>query len=123
MSRDYLKEASGIIFGDKVFLGQLAEKNPDQVIGNLLAVIAKANEPMQAMVRKAAAHVLGQIGELRSLKQLKQSFENEAADGIKDAMIASMTAIKLAPSPQHTQSERCRIIEDVYNNRRLADST
>ena len=121
MSRDYLKEASDIIFGNKVSLGQLAEENPDQVVGNLLAVIAKANKPMQAMVRKAAAYGLGQIGEPRSLKQLKTFFENETADGVRDAMIASMTAIKLAPTPQHTQSERCQLIDDVYHNRKPAD--
>jgi hypothetical protein len=121
--RDYLQEASDVIFGNKISLGEVAEVNPDQVIGNLLGAIAKARNPMQAMIRKAAAYGLGQIGEPKSMKQLRQFFENEPADGVRDAMIASMTAIKLAPTPQHTPLERRRIIEDVYKNRRPADWT
>lgn len=101
--RDYLKEASDIIFGNKVsLLGEAVAVNPDQVVGNLLGAIARARNPMQSMIRKAAAYGLGQIGEPRSMKQLKEFFENESADGVKDAMIASMTAIKLAPTPTHT---------------------
>jgi hypothetical protein len=121
MPRDYLKEASDVIFGNKVSLVEAAEVNPDQVVGNLLGAIAKARNPMQAMIRKAAAYGLGQIGDPRSMKQLRQFFDSESADGVKDAMIASMTAIKLAPTPQHTQLERRQIIEDVYNNRRPPD--
>ena len=119
--RDYLKEASDVIFGNKVSLGPAVEVNPDQVIGNLLGAIARARNPMQSMIRKAAAYGLGQIGEPKSMKQLREFFENESADGVRDAMLASMTAIKLAPTPQHTQSERCKIIDDVYHNRRPAD--
>ena len=119
--RDYLKEASDVIFGNKVSLAEAAEVNSDQVVGNLLGVIAKARNPMQAMIRKAAAYGLGQIGEPKSMNQLKQFFGQEPADGVRDAMIASMTAIKLAPAPQYTQSERCQIIDDVYKNRRPAD--
>ena len=119
--RDYLKEASDIIFGNKVSLGEAVEVNPDQVVGNLLGAIARARNPMQSMIRKAAAYGLGQIGEPKSMKQLREFFENESADGVRDAMLASMTVIKLAPAPQHTQSERCKIIDDVYHNRRPAD--
>lgn len=53
VSRDYLKEASDVIFGNKISLTELLEVNPDQVVGNLLGVIAKARNPMQAMIRKA----------------------------------------------------------------------
>ncbi len=119
--RDYLKEASDVIFGNKISLASELEARPDQVVGNLLGVIAKARNPMQSMIRKAAAYGLGQIGEPRSMKQLREFFEHESADGVRDAMLASMTAIKLAPAPQHTQSERCKIIDDVYNNRMAAD--
>lgn len=119
--RDYLTEASDVIFGNKVNLGQGAKGNPAQVVGNLLGVIAKARNPMQAMIRKAAAYGLGQIGEPRSLTQLREFFENESADGVRDAMLASMTAIKLAPTPLHTESERCKIIDDAYHNRRPPD--
>ena len=121
--RDYLKEASDVIFGNKVSLGDAAEANPDQVVGNLLGVIAKARNPMQAMIRKAAAYGLGQLGEPKSMNQFRQLFETESADGVRDAMLASMTAIKLAPRPEHTEQERCQIIEDVYKNRRPADWT
>lgn len=121
VSRDYLNEASDVIFGNKISLTELLEVNPDQVVGNLLGVIAKARNPMQAMIRKAAAYGLGQVGEPRSLPQLRTFFENESADGVRDAMLGSMTAIRLAPAPAHSQSERCQIIEDVYKNRRPAD--
>src|SRR5450755_4209163 len=77
VSRDYLKEASDVIFGNKISLTELLEVNPDQVVGNLLGVIAKARNPMQAMIRKAAAYGLGQVGEPRSLPQLRTFFENE----------------------------------------------
>jgi HEAT repeat protein len=119
--RDYLKEASDVIFGNKISLASELEAMPDQVVGNLLGVIARARNPMQSMIRKAAAYGLGQIGEPRSIKQLREFFENESADGVRDAMLASMTAIKMAPAPQHTQSERCKIIDDVYHNRKPAD--
>ena len=66
--RDYLKEASDLIFGNKVSLGDAAETNPDQVVGNLLGVIANARNPLQAMIRKAAAYGLGQIGVVTSLR-------------------------------------------------------
>ena len=123
MSRDYLKEAPDVILGNKVLLSQLAEQNPDQVVGNLLGALAKARNPMQSMIRKAAAYGLGQLGEPKSMNQLRQFFESEPADGVRDAMTASMTAIKLAPRPQHTELERCQIIEDVYRGRRAADWT
>jgi hypothetical protein len=121
MARDYLQEASDIIFGNKISLGSVAEQNPDEVVGNLLRVLANAWKPLQAMLRKAAAYGLGQVGEPRSMRQLREFFEMEPADGVRDAMLASMTAIKVVPRPQHTASERLQIIEDVYNNRRPAD--
>ena len=118
---DYLQQASSVLFSNKISLGDELEANPDQVIANLLRVIAEARNPMQAMLRKAATYGLGQIGEPRSMRQLKQFFKNEPADGVREAMVASMTAIKLAPTPEHTQLERCKIIDDVYHNRRPAD--
>ncbi len=121
MSRDYLEEASGVIFNHKVSLSRALETNPEEVARNLLRVIEEAREPMQAMIRKAAAYALGQIGEARALKRLRESYKNEPAPGVRQAMLASMTAIKLAPTPKHTQLDRCRIIEDVYHDRRPAD--
>src|SRR5438270_13551165 len=70
MPRDYLEEASDIIFGNKVPLAKLLETEPDKVVGNLLYVIHKSQGEMQAMIRKAAAYALGQIGEPKSMKQL-----------------------------------------------------
>lgn len=121
MPRDYLDVASGVLFDNKVSLTELVEADHHQVVGNLLRVIAQARNPMQAMTRKTAAYALGQIGEPRSMKQLREFYDEEPADGVREAMVASMTAIKLAPTPEHSQLERCQIIEDVYNNRRLAD--
>ena len=119
--RDYLKEASSVIFKDKVSLAELAKSDHHGVVGNLLRVIAESRNPMQSMLRKAAAYGLGQIGEPKAVKQLKAFYENESADEVRDAMRASLTAIKLAPMPEHSESERCQIIGDVYDNRRPAD--
>jgi len=121
MPRDYLAEAQDIIFGNKVPLAQLLETEPDKVVGNLLFAIERSPGGMKAMIRKAAAYALGQIGEPKSMKQLRGYYEDEPAPGVKEAMEASMTAIKLAPTPAHSQSERRQIIEDVYNGRRKAD--
>lgn len=121
MPRDYIQEATSTIFGDKVPLAELVESEHDQVVGNLLNVLHQARGEMQAMTRKTAAYALGQIGEPKSMKQLREFFESEPADGVRDAMVASMTAIKLAPTPTYSQLERRQIIEDVYNGRRPAD--
>jgi|ERR1043165_754776 hypothetical protein len=121
MPRDYLEEASSVIYGNKVSLSELVEDDHHQVVGNLLYVLEKARGEMQAMLRKAAAYALGQIGEPKSMRQLREYYEREPADGVQDAMRASMTAIKLAPTPTYSQLERRKIIEDVYKGRRPAD--
>lgn len=121
MARDYLEEASSVIFGNTVPLSELVESDHHQVVGNLLSVLKKARGEMQAMIRKAAAYALGQIGEPKSMEQLRECYEHEPADGVQDAMLASMTAIKLAPTPTYSQLERRLIIDDVYHNRRPAD--
>lgn len=121
MSRDYLVEASSVIFGNKVSLTELVESDHHQVVGNLLYVLEKSPGEMQAMRRKAAAYALGQIGEPKSMTQLKGYFMDERAPGVREAMLASMTAIKTAPTPTYSQVERREIIEDVYNGRRNAD--
>jgi len=118
MRRDYLKEASSIIFNDSVSLGSLLDSDLDGVVGNLLGVIGKARGEMQATIRKAAAYALGQIGEPRSMKQLREFYDGETAPGVRDAMRASLTAIALAPIPTYSQSQRCEIINDVYEDRR-----
>ena len=121
MPRDYLAEAEDIIFGNKVPLAKLLETEPDKVVGNLLFAIKRSPGSMKSMIRKAAAYALGQIGEPKSMSQLREFYEDEPAEGVKEAMVASMTAIKLAPTPTHSQLERRQIIEDVYNGRRSAD--
>ena len=123
MSRDYLEEASSVVFGNKVSLAELVESDHHQVVGNLLYVLEKNRGEMQAMIRKAAAYALGQIGKPRSMKQLREYYDREPADGVQDAMRASMTALKLAPTRTHSQLERRKIIEDVYKSRRPADWT
>ncbi len=123
MPRDYLSEASDIIFGNKISLAQRSEVDHHQVVGNLLGVLSKARGDTQAMIRKAAAYALGQIGEPRSMKQLREFYEIEPADGVRDAIAAAMTAIKVAPTPAYSEFERCQAIDDVYHNRRPADWT
>jgi HEAT repeat protein len=121
MARDYLQEASSVIFKDSVSLGSLLDTDPDGVVGNLLRVVATAQGMMGPTLRKAAAYALGQIGEPRSVRQLREFYDQEPADGVRDAMRASLTAIKLAPAPAHSQMERRQIIEDVYHDRKPAD--
>ena len=120
MSRDYLKEASEMIYGNKVNLGDLVEQDAEEVTANLLSVLARARAPMQAMLRKAAAYGLGQIGDQKSVLPLNQFLDDEKADGVRDAMLAALTAINIAPTPNHSEAERCQIIEDVYHRRRPA---
>ena len=121
MARDYLQEASSVIFKDSVSLGSLLDTDPDGVVGNLLGVIAKADGMMGPTIRKAATYALGQVGEPRSVKQLREFYDDEFAPGVRDAMRAALTAIKLAPTPAYSQSERCEIIDDVYHDRRPAE--
>lgn len=122
MSRDYLEEASSVIFQNKVSLSAKAESNPVHVVINLLNVLENAREEMQAMIRKAATYALGQIGHVETLEPLRGYFEIEQAPGVKDAMLAAMTAIKLAPDDaSFSQIDRCKIIDDVYHGRRPAD--
>ena len=102
-------------------LSELAEADHQEVVGNLLHVIYETRNPLQSMLRKAAAYRLGQVGEPRAMKQLRAAYDDGSADGVHDAMRVAMTAIKLAPLPQHSQSERCQIIGGVYNNRLPAD--
>ena len=121
MTGDYLEQASSIIFKDSVSLSELLETDPDGVVGNLLRIVATAQGFMGPTHRKAAAYALGQIGEPRCVPQLKTFFGEEDAAGVQDAMRASLTAIKLAPAPSHSQLERMKIISDVYKGRRPAD--
>ena len=70
MARDYLREASNVIFKDSMSLGALLEADPDGVVGNLLRVVTTAQGMMGPSLRKAAVYALGQIGEPGSVKQL-----------------------------------------------------
>lgn len=122
MPRDYIGEATSTIFGDKVPLAELLETEPDQVIENLLRALNYEEGLPSTMIRKGAAYALGQIGDEETLDDLRQRHEREQAPGVQEALVASMTAIKLAPAGAgHSQLERRQIIEDVYNGRRSAD--
>ena len=122
MPRDYIKEASSTIFGDKVPLAELVEADPGQAIGNLLRALNHEQGLSSTMIRKSAAYALGQVGEAATLDHLRERYENEQAAGVKEALLASMTAIKLAPAGAgHSQLDRRQIIEDVYEGRRQAD--
>lgn len=122
MPRDYLREATSTIFQDKISLTELLEVEPDRVIGNLLRALNYEQGLSSTMIRKGAAYSLGQIGEAAVLEKLRERYEIELAPGVKDALLASMTAIKLAPADAgHSQLERRQIIQDVYEGRRQAD--
>jgi hypothetical protein len=56
MARDYLQEASSVIFKDSVSLGSLLDSDPDGVVGNLLRTVATAQGVMGPTLRKAAAY-------------------------------------------------------------------
>ncbi|HYP29562.1 MAG TPA: HEAT repeat domain-containing protein [Blastocatellia bacterium] len=122
MPRDYIREATSTIFGDKVPLAELLETEPGQVVGNLLRALNYEEGLPSTIIRKGAAYALGQIGYEGTLDDLRERYGREQAPGVKDALVASMTAIKLAPDGEgHSQLERRQIIEDVYNGRRPAD--
>ncbi len=122
MPRNYLAEASSVIFRDKVQLGDLAKSDPMGVAGNLFRVIDNADGLTGPMFRKAAAYALGQLGAQSTLKALRERHGRETAPGVIDAMVAAMTAIKVAPRDDgHSESDRQQIIEDVYEGRRHAD--
>jgi HEAT repeat protein len=84
MPRDYLEEeASSVIFRNRVSLAKLVESDHHQVVGNLLYAIEKSRGEMHAMIRKAAAYALGQIGEPKSMKQLREYYDLESARAYK----------------------------------------
>lgn len=122
MPRDYLREATSTIFGDKVPLAELLETEPEQVIGNLLRALNYEEGLPSTMIRKGAAYALGQIGDEDTLDYLRERYEIEEAPGVKEALVASMTAINLAPAGAgYSQLERRQIIQDVYEGRRHPD--
>lgn len=122
MPRNYLAEASDVIFGNSVSLEKLAESEPMAVAGNLFRVMDEAEGLRGPMLRKAAAYGLGQLGSLTTFDPLKERHSHETAPGVIDAIVAALTAIKLAPADNgHPQLERRQIVEDVYEGRRHAD--
>jgi hypothetical protein len=122
MPRNYLAEAADVIFGKKVPLEELAESDPMGVAGNLFRVMDEAKGVNGPMFRKAAAYAIGQLGALTTLDALRERHGSETAPGVVDAMLAAMTAIKLAALENgHSQLERQQIIQDVYEGRRHAD--
>lgn len=119
LSWDYLQKASDMIYANMVNLGGLVEADADKVAANLLSVLAKARTHIQEMLRKAAAYGLGQIGHHKVVRALDQFLDDEEAAGVKDAMLAALTTINIAPRPDHSESESHQIIEDVYHSHQL----
>jgi tetratricopeptide (TPR) repeat protein len=95
MPRDYIEEATSTIFGDKVPLARLLETEPGQVIGNLLRALNYEEGLPSTMIRKGAAYALGQIGHEEILNDLRDRYNREQAPGVKEALVASITAINL----------------------------
>jgi hypothetical protein len=117
--RDYLKEATDFV-GAPAPLGGLLKTNRAEVIQNLLNAIHLNVNMMSTMVRKAAVYALGQIGDPSTVNALMSRLNIEQASGVKDAIVASISAINLAPDPEYSQLNRRKIIEDIYNGRRPA---
>src|SRR5690242_11599840 len=100
MPRDYLREASSIIFGDKISLASLAETDVDGVLDNLFRVFFEAGGMMGPTMRKAAVYAIGQVGDPRTLEPMREAYRQEPdmPPGVQEAMRAAITAIKLAPN-------------------------
>src|ERR1051325_10476334 len=100
MPRDYLVEASSVIFGDKISLSSLVETDPDGVLDNLFRVFFEAEGMMGPSMRKAAAYAIGQIGDARTLEPMREAYRQEPdmPPGVQDALRAAITAIKIAPN-------------------------
>jgi hypothetical protein len=124
MPRDYLREASSVIFGDKISLASLVETDIDGVLDNLFRVFFEASGMTGPSMRKAAAYAIGQVGDPRTLVPMREAYRQEPdmPPGVQEAMRASITAIKLAPNADgYSQLDRCQIIEDVYDGSRPPD--
>ena len=124
--RNYLREATSFVNAPEP-LDVLIINKRNEVIHNLIDYLNldadirhETGIPMEPTIRKAAAYALGQIGDVSTLNVLQNRLNIERASGVKEAIIASISAINIAPDPLHTQIERRKIIEDVYNNRRPA---
>jgi hypothetical protein len=124
--RNYLREATSFVNAPGP-LDVLIINQRNEVIHNLIDYLNldadirhETGIPMGPTIRKAAAYALGQIGDVSTLNVLQNRLNIERASGVKEAIVASISAINIAPDPLHTQMERRKIIEDVYNNRRPA---
>jgi len=70
------------------------------------------------MERKHAAFSLGQIGDPSTLHDLETALARESISGVRDALGASVTALKMTSSDKgYTELERRRVIQDVYAGR------
>ena len=124
--RDYLREATGFVNAPAP-LGELIKTKRREVIQNLINhlnldadIRHETGIPMGPTIRKAAAYALGQIGDVSTVDVLAARLNIERASGVREAIVASISAINIAPDPGYTQLDRRKIIEDVYNNRRPA---
>lgn len=116
--RNYLEEATGFV-GAPDSLSRLLEINRVQVIKNLVNALNQDINLGSPSVRKAAAYALGQIGDPSTVAILTNRLNIERAPGVRDALVASISAINLAPEgPSYSQLDRRKIIEDVCNRRR-----
>lgn len=121
MSRNYLEEASSIL-KTPAPLTDLYTANPVEVIMNLLNALNYDGGMMSPMIRKAAAYALGQIGEVNTIGHLKKRHDVEPARGVKEAIVAAVSAINIAPAADgHSQMDRCQIIGEVYQGQRPAN--
>ena len=110
--RDYLTMASGYLETPRP-IPELLLENQEEVFFNLLKFI----ETGGTYQRKYAAYALGQIGDPRYLEALEKAARTERVQGVKDAMNASLVALREAPATQgYTEMDRRQLIESVYSS-------
>ncbi len=111
--RDFLKQAEGMLNPPKPF-SMLVEENRPLVLSSLANFLTVGG----TYERKYAAFSLGQIGDASAIAELEKCLIRESVQGVREAIGASIAALKIVPSNNgYTDLDRRMVIEDVYNGR------
>jgi hypothetical protein len=112
--RDFLKLASDWLNSPRP-LKEMLEQEKSYVIEKLTNFLSTGG----TYDRKYAAFALGQIGEVSTIEPLEKQLSVEAVEGVRDAIKAALTALRVAPvSKGASELDRRTIIEEVYWNKR-----
>ena len=111
--RDYLNEAEewrGMSRPIKELLSEDKKSTMEKLFGLL-----NHNNPM---TRKTVAYALGQIGDTLAIEQLELRLRTESIEGARDAMKASLAALKKFPADKgYSDLQRRQHIADVYSGK------